>query len=362
MPAMQTGSAHDSPHTHGGPRDEELRALGIDAAELSDFSVNTNPYGPSEGMRAAIGAAAIERYPDPTGLRAREALGRWLELPASGIGLGNGAAELLWTLARVVARPGMTALFAEPTFSEFRRACVASGMNVVEWRARAEDGFALDLAAIGRRADEARAGIVYLCTPNTPTGATLAAAEVASWAEANPARLVVLDQSFLSLSDRADDAGVDVPPNVVRIRSLTKEHAIPGVRVGYLIARAELVARLEEQRPAWMTSAGAQAAAIAAAREQGFVEQSRQRLLRDRARLLVELRTLGLEAFDSSAPFCVVRVGDAAGLRRRLLAGQRILVRDCASFGLPEFVRLAVRPEPDIARLVRALAAELPAP
>jgi histidinol-phosphate/aromatic aminotransferase/cobyric acid decarboxylase-like protein len=347
-----------TPHTHGGPRDAELEALGIDASELIDFSVNTNPYGPSDGMREAIRAAAIDRYPDPTGLRAREALGRWLGVPATAIGLGNGAAELLWTLARVVARPGVRALFAEPTFSEFRRACTAAELKVVEWRARADDGFALDLDAIGRRADEEQAGIVYLCTPNTPTGSTLSAVDVASWAEARPARLVVLDQSFLSLSDGWRDASVDMPPNVIRVRSLTKEHAIPGIRVGYLLGRAELVAALEEQRPAWMTSAPAQAAAIAAGAEEAFVAQSRERLRVERERLLVELRRLGLEAFGSSAPFCVVRVGDAAALRRRLLVGHRILVRDCASFGLPEFVRLAVRPEADAQRLLLALERE----
>jgi histidinol-phosphate/aromatic aminotransferase/cobyric acid decarboxylase-like protein len=351
--------APDDPHTHGGPRDSELAALGIAAADLIDFSVNTNPYGPSEGMREAIAAATIERYPDPTGLKARVALGRWLGEAPGAVGLGNGAAELLWTLARVVARNDARALFAEPTFSEFRRACVAARIAVSEWRACAEDGFVLDLESIARRAHDQRASIVYLCTPNTPTGSTLAAADVARFAEEHAARLVVLDQSFLSLSDRASDATVSMPPNVVRVRSLTKEHAIPGVRVGYLIARPDLVAALEQQRPAWMTSAGAQAAAIAACTQDDFVARSRARLLDDRARLIGALRERGLPVFDSSAPFCLLRVGDALGLRRRLLSQDRILVRDCTSFGLPAFVRLAVRPAHDVERLVRALAREL---
>lgn len=351
--------APDDPHRHGGPRDAELAELGIAAADLLDFSVNTNPYGPSDAMRVAIAAAAIERYPDPTGLKARAALGRWLGEAPGAVGLGNGAAELLWTLARVLAQRDARALFAEPTFSEFRRACVASSIPVVEWRARAEDGFALDLEAIARRARDERASIVYLCTPNTPTGATLAAADVALFAREHAAQLVVLDQSFLSLSDRASDAAVAMPSNVVRVRSLTKEHAIPGVRVGYLLARPELVAALEKQRPAWMTGAAAQAAAIAACTQDDFVAQSRARLLADRSRLIGGLREGGLSVFDSSAPFCLLRVRDAAALRRRLLVEDRILVRDCASFGLPGFVRLAVRPAADSERLVRALSREL---
>lgn len=352
------GDGGSAPRVHGGPQDAELRALGIDPATLVDFSVNTNPYGPCPAIVDAIRAAPIERYPDPTARAAREVMARTLDVAPDELALGNGAAELLWTLARALVRPGTKVLVAEPTFCELRAAAAAAGAHIVEWRASAEDGFAIDLDAIGARARAEAAELVYLCTPNTPTGAGVPAADIAGWATAHPRCVVVLDQSFLSLSERSTDAAVAMPANVVRIRSLTKDHAIPGVRVGYLIAARELVARVEDQRPAWMTSAMAQAAAVAACRQQAFVDDSRRKLLADRDELAGALARLGLSPVPSTAGFFLVRVGDARGLRHRLLARHRILVRDCASFGLPAYIRLAARPAADRARLVSALAEE----
>lgn len=351
-----------SPHQHGGPREAELAALGIDPSTLLDFSVNTNPYGPSEGMVGALRAAAIDRYPDPTGQNARRRMAPALGVSPDEIALGNGAAELLWTLARVLC-PGTTTLLAEPTFSEFRRAAHAAGARVVGVHSRAEEDFSVDLAALERHAREARATVVYLCTPNTPTGACVPASDVADFARDNPALTLVLDQSFLSLCDRHADATVAMPPNVVRVRSLTKDHAIPGVRVGYLLGRPELVRRLEDERPAWMTGSLAQAAAVAAMESEqlAFVAQSRERLLADRERLLAALCERGYAPYPTTTVFFLLRMPAASELRRRLLVRHHVLVRDCASFGLPGFMRLAVRPARDAERLLAALEAEAPA-
>lgn len=345
---------------HGGPRDDELRALGIDAAQLIDFSVNTNPYGPCRSVVDAIHAAALERYPDPTSRGARERMAPWLGVAPDEIALGNGAAELLWTLARVLLRSTGMALIVEPTFCEFRAASLAAGARVVAWRAREPDAFAIDLEAIAEHARAEAARVVYLCVPNTPTGTAVAASEIAAWAAANPHLSIVLDQSFLSLSERFADETVRMPENVMSVRSLTKDFAIPGVRLGYLLASRDIVTTLEAQRPAWMTSAMAQAAAVATCSEGAFVAESRRKLLADRDRLNGHLRKLDVVAFASTTTFFLLRVGNAAELRRRLLARHHILVRDCASFGLPTFIRLAARPEPDAQRLVAAIETELP--
>jgi histidinol-phosphate/aromatic aminotransferase/cobyric acid decarboxylase-like protein len=345
---------------HGGPQDEELRALGIQPAQLLDFSVSTNPYGPCPGVLEAIRAAPIDRYPDPTGRAAREVMAASLSTPADEIVLGNGAAELLWALARALLRPGDGVLVVEPTFCEFRAAAQAVGARIAEWRAHEGDGFAIDLPAITRVMRAERAGVVYLCAPNTPTGTVVPASEIARWAEDDPLVSVVLDQSFLSLSERSGDAEVRMPANVIRVRSLTKEHAIPGVRLGYLLADARVVALVERQRPAWMTSSMALAAAMAACREREFVDRSRHRILAEREQLAGQIERLGLSTIRSTTGFFLARTAHAAALRRRLLARHHILIRDCASFGLPDFVRLSVRPVPEVERLLAALREELP--
>jgi histidinol-phosphate/aromatic aminotransferase/cobyric acid decarboxylase-like protein len=340
---------------HGGPDLDELRALGLEPERILDFSVNVNPYGPTPFMREAIRAAAIERYPDPSAAGARHALaGAWGVEPA-GVVLGAGAAELLWVITRACVRAGDLVVIAAPTFSEARLAALAAGAEVVEVRARAEDGFRPERLADAIAARHPR--LAYVCAPNNPTGQAWPVEELVALARRCPDTLLVVDQSFLSLSERHADAAVSVPDNVVRVRSLTKDHAIPGARVGAALATRALAATFEAARPAWSTGAVTQAAAIAAAAEQPFVAESRARLLADRAAMLEGVRALGLEPVPSSTVFVLVPVGDAEAWRAKLLRRDGILARDCASFGLPGYLRLAARPAADRARLLAALAA-----
>lgn len=360
---MLVESIDTAARAHGGLVAAELSALGIAAGEVLDFSVNVNPYGPAPAMREAIAAAPVDRYPDSTGSLARAALAGACDVAAERIVLGNGAADLLWTLARVLVVPGRAVVMVEPTFSEFRAAVAAAGARLVEWRADPANGFALGppaLAAIVETARACEATAIYLCAPNNPTGAGVGTRDLASLAERLPSVTLVVDQAFLSLSEHHADADADLPANVVRVRSLTKEHAIPGVRVGYLIATPAIAAAVESSRPAWSTGAAAQAAAIASVTLAPFVAESREQMLADRRALAGALHEMDLAPVPTRTAYFVVRTGDAAGLRRALLARHRILVRDCASFGLPAYLRLAARPAADRDRLVAALREELP--
>lgn len=348
-----------APRAHGGLIAEELRPLGLAGGDVLDFSVNVNPYGPAPAMVEAIRAAPVDLYPDSTAFDARAALAAACDASADQIVLGNGGADILWTLARVVLQPGDTVLMVEPTFSEFRAAAQVARARVHEWRASADDGFAIDVGAVAAAARACGARALYLCTPNNPTGASVRGVDVIALAEMLPSVALVLDQAFLSLSDHCDDARLHMPGNVIRVRSLTKEHAIPGVRVGFAIATPSIAAAIESSRPAWTTSAAAQAAGLASCRLSGYVAECRGRMLADRQALASGLRDIGMAPLPTTAPFCLVRVGDGARLRRSLLAGERILVRDCASFGLPDYVRLAARPAADRARLLAALEQEL---
>ncbi|HEX3760925.1 MAG TPA: aminotransferase class I/II-fold pyridoxal phosphate-dependent enzyme [Kofleriaceae bacterium] len=342
--------------SHGGPNPAELAALGLAADDVLDLSVSCNPYGPCAAVVDAVRAAPLDRYPDPAATLARRALAAALDTAPDRIALGNGAAELLWTLAAVLVRPGRRVVVVEPTFGELRAAAEHAGGEIREWRARPDDGFAVDLAAVGRQIRAAEAAVAYLCAPGTPAGTAIPAAEIAALAAAHPDTTLVLDQSFLSLSERFADAAIAQPASVACVRSLTKDLGIPGVRIGYLIAAPALIERIELARAAWTTSAAAQAAAIAAPAAGAFVAHSRARLLADRARLAAELATLGPASAPSTTGFLVVRVGDARRVRHRLLADHRILVRDCTSFGLPDHIRLAARPAAERARVIDALA------
>lgn len=342
----------DPSRVHGGATARDEAVAGVARGALLDFSANINPYGPSPAMRRTLQSVCIDRYPDPFADEARDAIGARLGVPRSDLALGNGASELLWSLARACLAPGRRVLVVGPTFSEFPAAAAATGADLRVWTAPAPQ-FTIDLDAVG--ACMAGVDAVYLCAPNSPTGQSVAASAIASWAARHPAATVIVDQSFLSLSSQWSDAAVAMPTNVVRVRSLTKDHAIPGVRVGYALAAAETIARLDANRPAWTVNAYALAAVGCAVEEDSFVAVSRAQLLRDRDWLGAELTARGLSCAESMTSFLLVHVGSAATTRERLLRDHRLLVRDCTSFGLPEHIRVSARPRTEAARLVAAL-------
>jgi histidinol-phosphate/aromatic aminotransferase/cobyric acid decarboxylase-like protein len=345
---------------HGGLQERELTELGISSDDVLDLSVNTNPYGPCRAVVDAVRAAAIERYPDPTAWAARAAIADAIGSSPERVVLGNGAVDLLWTLVRALLTPGRMAVVVQPAFSEFEAAVEAAGGRAVSWRAHAADGFAVDLDAVERVVRRAEAALVYLCTPANPTGVAIEAAAIERFAAALPSATVVLDESFVLLSQRADDHRYAMPDNVMRLRSMTKDHALPGVRVGYLVAREDLAVRVERARPPWTTSAFAQAAAVAAARQRAFVDDSRVRVLADRVRITGALRALGFDPMESSTLFFLVPVRAASAARARMLVRHRLLVRDCTSFGLGGHVRVCARPAKDDGRIVAAFRDDKP--
>jgi histidinol-phosphate aminotransferase len=332
---------------HGGI---DAAAPGIDAREVLDLSVNLNPYGPPSALLEAVQAAALTRYPDAHARTAREAWARELDTSPERIAVGHGAADLMWAVARAFLRPGQRVVVAEPTFSELRVAAISAGASV-ERVFSADATLRLDLDAVLAQARGAR--MVYVCAPNNPTGEGVGAGRIAALAEALGDTLLVLDQSFLSLSDDAADVRAPLPANVIALRSLTKDFALPGLRIGYLVAAPELVVAIEAARPTWATSAPALAAIACAAREQAFVQSSWQRIRADRSYLEERLAGLGLWPLPSATGYLLVPVGNAPVVTQKLLA-QRVFVRDASSFGLPGHVRIAARPRAEVDRLCEA--------
>ena len=226
-----------SSQAHGGLDAVELARLGIDPASVLDFSVNVNPYGPCPAVRRAILDAAIDRYPDPSAEAARRAVAGWMGVPAERVFVGNGAVEVLWLLARALAGPTDGVLIVEPAFSEMRSAAARVEAPVTEVRTRPEDDFALDLEALDALLREARPTLAYLCTPANPSGRSTPLAEVEVLAARHPSTRFVVNVSFASMSTRHSDAPRS--EHVIWVRSLTKDHALAGLRVGFAVAPPE---------------------------------------------------------------------------------------------------------------------------
>ena len=341
---------------HGGLDPAELRALGLLPEQVLDFSANVNPLGPSRRVRQAAADADLSSYPDRESLALREALARSPSVGLENLLIGNGSTELIHLLARSRLRPGDSCLIFTPTFGEYEAASLAAGAEVHRFPAAEAEGFRWSMAAAGATIQELRPRLVFLCNPNNPTGVYLDRDVVARLSAAlGPETLLVLDDAYAPFADRPWDSlpllGLG---NVAILRSMTKDHALAGVRLGYLAAQPRVVAEAGELQHPWSVNAVAQAAGLAALEDAAHVQATRNVIRQARVYLHRELRGLGLAVTPSAANFLLVKVGDAAALRSDLLS-RGMAVRDCASFGLPEHLRIAIRRPEECARLVGAL-------
>lgn len=352
---------------HGGIDYAEFERLGIDPASVIDFSVNGNPYGPSPAVRAALQDVDIAHYPDRHCLALRRAI-RARELDDTDGALdtilcGNGAAELIWAIARALLQPGDTAAIIGPTFGEYAAASAAARATVTEYRApQGAPGYVPDHFEVITWLRSQRPTLVWLCNPNNPTGHWLDRDDLQGTAETCRqigARLIVDEAYWRFLIPPEPFSAVRLigdtdMPEIIVLRSLTKDFALAGLRLGYLVAAPEMNRRIAAQLPSWSVSTAAQVAGVAAIEDRDYLARTLTMLTTEREAFFAALGASGFAVVPSRTHFCLLDVGDACITRQHLLV-HGLVVRDCTSFGLPRAIRVATRPEGDWRRLIRAL-------
>ena len=341
------------PVTHGALDFAELERLGLLPDDLLDFSANSNPFGPSPLVREALDRVPLDRYPDRESLSLRRTLGEKLGLAPEQIMVGNGSAELLQLAALAFLRPGDSALVLGPTFGEYVRAAQLAGAHVHQWDASPRDGFAFDEAAIIRELDK-RHRAVFVCNPNNPTGQCLPDGTLQDWATAHPETLFIVDEAYLPFAPDLRSAIEDQAENILVLRSMTKDHALAGLRLGYALGPVSLIASLTHMRPPWNVNALAQAAGLAALQDQAHLSQTLAQLRQEKDLLAAGLKNIGFAPLSSQVHFFLLPVGDGAAFRAALLT-HGVLVRDCASFGLPAYGRIAPRRPAENLRLLEII-------
>lgn len=334
---------------HGGFAD-------LTGAEVLDFSANVNPFGPSPRVWGAICAVALGRHPDPRAASLRRYLAMLEDVDPAQLLVGNGSIELIYNLAVAFVRAGDRVLVVEPAFGEYAAAAAIMGAEIMRWRMRPEHGFALDLDSLLQAALRARPRLLFLCNPNNPTGSYYPRAVVEQLVARLPETLIVLDEAFVRFIPDAWRSHELLASNLLVLRSLTKDYALTGLRVGFARGPRAVIAALEKVQPPWSVNALAQAATIAALDDELHFQASLASLAQAKTTFVRELAEIGMAPLPSHLPFFLIEVGAAEMWRQRLLE-QGMLVRDCTSFGLPNHIRVAVRRPPENARLVAALAA-----
>ncbi len=291
---------------HGGLNLSELRALGLRPDQVLDFSASINPLGASPLVREALQRVDLAAYPDPDCRDLREALSQQLGLELDGILIGNGATELIHLVARSVLRERDAAAILAPTFGEFEAACRLQGVAPVQIAPADHGTFRWDLQAAARRIAALRPAVLFVCNPNNPTGSYLSEADMTSLAAALGERgLLVLDEAYAPFVDgRWDAKRLLRLGNVALLRSMTKDHALTGLRLGYLLASPAVAERVGRFQHSWSVNAAAQAAGIAALADPGHVERGRAAAGSGREYLQREIGSLGLACTEATANPC----------------------------------------------------------
>ncbi|MHB1510776.1 MAG: cobyric acid synthase [Acidimicrobiales bacterium] len=295
------------PGPHGDDARRVAAALGMGEGDVLDLATSLNPVAPDVRFVVAAGLDSIRLYPDAT--VATAALAEAVGMEPENVLLTNGGAEAIALLGTELA----TGSVEDPEFSLYRRHLVEVSPGAPRWRSN----------------------------PHNPTGLLAPPSEHAA----------VWDEAFYPLATGEWTRG-DARSGAVVIGSLTKVFACPGLRIGYVLSEnADLVARLSDRQPRWSVG-GPALAAIPRLLEMADLPDWAKRIAALRADLVGVLEDAGLLPEPSDANFVLVR--GAAGLRDRL-ARSGIVVRDCASFGMPGVARIAVPSADGIERLRVAL-------
>lgn len=327
------------------PLRDDLRGRSAYGAPQLDVPVrlntNENPYGPSPALAADLAAAVLaaaadlNRYPDRDASALRAELAGYLghDLTTDQIWAANGSNEILQQLLMAFAGAGRTAMGFEPSYAMHRLIALATGTGWVD--GFREDDFTLDPAAVIAAVTRAQPDVVFLTSPNNPTGTAIEIAVIEAAYEAAPG-IVVVDEAYAEFArDGVPSALTLLPgrPRLVVTRTMSKAFSMAGLRVGYLAADPELVECLQLVRLPYHLSELTQAAARVAIRHAPDLLHTVGRLRVERDRLVAELTALGLEVVPSDANFVLFGgLGDQTVAWQGLL-DRGVLIRDVGLSG-----------------------------
>jgi histidinol-phosphate aminotransferase len=324
----------------GKPIAQVAREFGLDPAGVDKLASNENPLGPSPKALAAAAAALQEMnlYPDGSCWDLTGKLAGRLQVGRDQLVFGNGSNEVLELAAHVFLGSGTEAVMGVHGFVVYKLATLLMGAKPIEV---AMPDFRHDLAAM-RAAVTPRTRVVFIASPNNPTGTAHTEAELVAFARSLPEDvLFVLDEAYAEYQDRAPDLRPLITEGlpVLCTRTFSKIYGLAGLRVGYGYTRPDIAALLHRARAPFNINSVAQAAAVAALDDADFVRRSRETNRAGLKQLVVGFRELGLEYVPSAANFVFVRVPDAAQAFD-FLQQRGTIIRP---FGhLPDHVRITV--------------------
>lgn len=353
------------PYTPIVPLDVLATRLNVPIERIVKLDANENPYGPSPHVREALAAEPYYAiYPDPEHTRLRTALSAYTDQPTERIVCGVGADEIIDLLLRVFLQPGDAVIDCPPTFGMYAFDTAVNSGRILEIPRHAD--FSLDIPAIERAAAEANVKVLFLTSPNNPTGNITPQAEIARLLHLP--LLVVVDEAYIEFADPHPAENVQSHigvsdwvgryENLVVLRTFSKWAGLAGLRVGYGLLPEAIAEHLWKIKQPYNLSVAGQVAALASLADLDYLRANVTRIVAERERMLVALRDLSfLRIYPSYANFilCRVTTGEAFALKRTL-EEQGILVRYYCKPDLRDCIRISIGTPEQNGTLLEALA------
>ena len=340
----------------GKPIEELEREYGI--KEAVKLASNENPLGPSPKAINAIKSSLLQvnRYPDAQGFYLKEKLSRKLGVEPDNLFLGNGSDEIIQLLAQAFLLPGEEVIIGDPTFSFYQMAVVAAGGKDIMVPLK---DFSYDLSTIMDRIT-AETKLIFINTPLNPTGTIIAKADFEALLNRVPSDVIlVIDEAY---GEYATDTSypnfldyIGKGKRIIVLRTFSKIYGLAGLRIGYGIADADLVACLNKIRGPFNTNLLAQVAALAALDDEEHLKKSLATNRDGLTYLMSELHTMGIAYLPTQANFFLMKIGENAQRVYEGLLKEGVIVRVMTGRGLQHYLRVSVGLPAENKKFIRAL-------
>jgi histidinol-phosphate aminotransferase len=313
--------------------------------DLIRLSANENPFGPSPKALDAIATALkdINRYPDGTGGGLKEKLARRLSTLPHHIILGNGSNEIFELAARTFLQGEEEVLLPDPTFAYYRIAAQSQGARVISVPLR---DFKINLSKMADKVNS-KTKLIFLSNPNNPTGTIFTRSEFDRFLSHLPSQVVVVvDEAYgeyVTAPDypRSQDY-LQGERWIITTKTFSKFYGLAGLRIGYGMARKELIEQMEKVRQPFSVNLLAQMAAEAALEDEGHREETARVNKEGKQYLYGELARLDVSSVPSEANFILIHCGPHAPQVMEGLMQEGIVVRGMAGYGLEEYIRVTI--------------------
>jgi len=319
---------------------------------------NENPFGPSPKALEAIAqeTKTLQRYPDQKSILLREALAKKLGVRDTSLVVGNGSDEIMQLACATFLKPGEEVIISENTFSLYEFVCrLFDGRPVfVPLKDYAQD---LDAKA---GAITPKTKIIFLCSPHNPTGSYISAKAFDAFLKKVPDNvLVIVDEAYVEFAEAKDLpetlSYVIEGKNVLILRTFSKFYGLAGLRVGYGIAKPELINYLFRSKPPFNVNRLAQAGARAALDDKKFLTKTLKNNSEGKKYLYAELDKLGLEYRKTESNFIFINLKKPADELFLSLMKKGVIIRPLTSFGLPQAIRVSIGTKEQGEKFIAAL-------